>query len=179
MVLRTLFINTSGASWTNSSGWLTEAPLDDWYGVMADERDRVTALDLPDNWLQNEIPGELGGLKRLVRLDLSENSFFGRDARLPSEFANLESLERLDLRDADLHGKLPVQLGELRNLKRLDISHNWMEGEIPREWMNLDLEYFHWKPILDSVDLCAPADAAFQAWLNSIPDHEGGKTCGG
>ena len=228
-ILRTLFINTSGASWTNSGGWLTDAPLDDWYGVKADERDRVTALDLPDNWLQNEIPGELGGLKRLVRLDFSENSmegmiprelgdlanlewldlsnslffargtippelgnlkklkrmdlsetsFFGRDARLPSEFANLESLERLDLRDAYLHGKLPVQLGELKNLKWLDISHNWMEGEIPREWMNLDLEYFHWKPILDSVDLCAPADAAFQAWLSSIPDHEGGKTCGG
>lgn len=228
-ILRTLFINTSGGSWDNSGGWLTAAALDAWYGVKADARDRVTALELPDNNLQNEIPGDLGGLAGLVRLDLSENDmegriprelgdlehlewldlsnslffakgtiptelgnlkklkhldlsetiFFGFDATVPSEFGNLESLERLDLRNADLYGKLPPQLGALKNLKWLDVSDNWFGGEIPREWMNLELDYFHWKPILDRVTLCAPADEAFQQWLNSIPNHEGGKTCSG
>ena len=228
-ILTTLFINTNGAGWSNSGGWLTEGALGSWYGVKTDNRDRVTHLELVENRLDNSIPRELGGLKQLVRLDLSENRmegmiphelgdlenlewldlsnslffargtippelgnlkklkrldlsetiFFGKGGPIPSEFAKLESIERLDLRDADLDGKLPAQLGDLKNLKWLDISMNWFEGEIPREWMNLTLERFHWKPILESVPLCAPADEEFQKWLNSIPNHEGGKTCAG
>ena len=228
-ILTTLFINTNGAGWSNSGGWLTEGALGSWYGVKTDNRDRVTHLELVENRLDNSIPRELGGLKQLVRLDLSENRmegmiphelgdlenlewldlsnslffargtippelgnlkklkrldlsethFFGLGGPIPSEFAKLESLERLDLRRADLNGKLPPQLGDLKNLKWLDISLNWIEGEIPREWMKLKLERFHWKPIIESVELCAPADEEFQKWLNSIPNHEGGKTCGG
>ena len=229
-ILRTLFIETNGGSWRNSGGWLTEAALGSWYGVSANEHDRVIGLELPENRLDNSIPRELGGLKRLVRLDLSENRmegiiprelgdlanleyldlshslffargtippelgnlkklkwldlsetrFFGMGGPIPSQFAKLESLERLDLRSADLDGKLPAQLGDLTNLRWLDISMtNWFEGAIPREWMNLKLEYFHWKPLVDDVTLCAPADEEFQKWLNSIADHEGGKTCGG
>ncbi|MDE2982806.1 MAG: hypothetical protein OXU74_16570 [Gemmatimonadota bacterium] len=227
-ILSTLFIDTNGAGWANSSGWLTEAALGTWYGVSADDLDRVVALELPDNRLDNSIPRELGGLTQLVRLDLSENNmegmiphelgdlenlewldlsnslffargtipgelgnlkklkwldlsetrFFGRVA-LPGQIVNLESLERLDLRYASLEGKLPAKLGDLTNLKWLDISRNWFEGELPREWIKLKLDYFHWKPIIDDVDLCAPADEEFQTWLNSIADHEGGRTCGG
>ena len=65
-VLRTLFINTNGAGWSNSSGWLTEAALGTWYGVRADDLDRVVGLELPDNRLDNSIPRELGELKQLV-----------------------------------------------------------------------------------------------------------------
>ena len=117
-------------------------------------------LDLSNSLFlaRGTIPTELGNLKRLKWLDLSETSFFGRGGPIPSQFGNLESLERLDLRKADLEGKLPSQLGDLANLKWLDISDNWFEGEIPREWMKLKLDYFHWKPIIDDVDLCAPTD---------------------
>ena len=228
-ILRTLFINTNGAGWSNSGGWLTEGALGSWYGVKADNLDRVTHLELVDNHLDNSIPRELGGLRQLVRLDLSENNmegmiprelgdlenlewldlsnslffargsippelgnlkklkrldlsetlFFGKAGPIPTQFAKLESLERLDLRRVDLDGKLPPQLGDLKNLEWLDISQNWFEGAIPREWMTLELDYFHWEPIIDSVELCAPPDEEFQKWLNSIPDHDGGKTCAG
>ena len=228
-ILRTLYINTNGAGWSNSGGWLTEGALGSWYGVKADNLDRVIWLELPDNRVDNSIPRELGGLKQLVRLDLSENNmegmiprelgdlenlewldlsnslffargsippelgnlkklkrldlsethFFGFGGPIPSTLAKLESLEWLDLREADLNGKLPPQLGNLTNLRWLDVSGNWFEGEIPREWMTLTLDYFHWKPIIDDVTLCAPADEEFQKWLNSIANHEGGKTCSG
>ena len=129
-ILRTLFINASGGSWDNSGGWLTEAALDAWYGVKADARDRVTALELPDNNLQNEIPGDLGGLARLVRLDLSENDMEGR---IPRELGDLEHLEWLDLSNSLFFAKgtIPTELGNLKKLKHLDLS-----GGVERTWLH-------------------------------------------
>ena len=225
-ILTTFYIETDGAGWSNNSNWLSEGALGTWYGVTADDRDRVTHLELPDNSLDNSIPRELGGLKQLVRLDLngnrhmegmiprelgdlenlewldlSESLFFARgtlppelgklkklkhldlseiiffgteDPTIPSEWGDMESLERLDLSHVGLRGKLPPQLGNLKNLRWLDISYNVFQGSIPREFMNLKLEKFDWRA---TQQLCAPADAEFQAWLNSIPDQQGHGTC--
>ena len=35
---------------------------------------------------------------------------------------------------------------------------DWLERETPPEWTKLELDYFHWKPIIDGVTLDAPAD---------------------
>lgn len=80
------------------------------------------------------------------------------------------------MNSASLQDKLPRQLGNLENLRWLDLARNQFTGEIPREFMNLTLERFHWEQ-LPSGTLCAPADEEFQAWLDSIPDHEGGPNC--
>ena len=86
----------------------------------------------------------------------------------------MESLERLDLSHVGLRGKVPPQLGNLKNLRWLNISYNVFEGSIPREFINLKLEKFDWRA---TQQLCAPADAEFQAWLNAIPDQKGHGIC--
>ncbi|MDE2956179.1 MAG: putative Ig domain-containing protein, partial [Bacteroidota bacterium] len=74
-----------------------------------------------------------------------------------------------------LSGPIPPELGNLRVLKWLDLSHNSFTGQLPRSLMQLDsLEVF----AFEGQSLCAPADDAFQMWLNRIPSHSG-PTCTG
>ena len=48
-VLVALYNATGGPSWTNNSNWLTDAPLNDWHGVLTDSEGRVARLILQGN----------------------------------------------------------------------------------------------------------------------------------
>ena len=50
-VLEDLFNMNDGANWREDqkAGWMTDAPLNEWDGVTADEDDNVTALHLQRN----------------------------------------------------------------------------------------------------------------------------------
>ena len=51
-VLEDLFNMNDGANWREDrkAGWMTDAPLNEWDGVTANEHDNVTELDL--SWYQ-------------------------------------------------------------------------------------------------------------------------------
>ena len=125
-----------------------------------------------DNSLTGPIPPELGNLRVLKKLILSHNSFTGE---IPPELGNLKQLRELSMSDNSLTGEIPPELGNLRALKFLFLSHNSFTGQLPRSLMQLDsLEVFAFQ----GQSLCAPADDAFQVWLNRIPSHSG-PTCTG
>jgi len=50
-VLEDLFNMNDGANWREDqkAGWMTDAPLNEWNGVTADEDDNVTELDFDWN----------------------------------------------------------------------------------------------------------------------------------
>ena len=91
------------------------------------------------------IPTELGALRRLKVLDLSQNSLTGS---IPAELGNIESLEVLDLGYNSLTGSIPAELGNLGNLEVLNIcvqQHDGTQrvgpgltGSIPAELGNLE-----------------------------------------
>ena len=129
-------------------------------------------LNLQDNSLTGPIPPEFGNLERLEGLLLGGNSLTGP---IPPELGNLKQLEVLWLNNNLLTGEIPPELGNLRVLKRLLLNHNSFTGQLPRSLMQLDsLEVF----FFEGQSLCAPADDAFQVWLNRIPSHSG-PTCTG
>ena len=71
------------------------------------------------------IPAEVGNLKKLEALILSEN----RISSLPTSLSKLQSLRDINL----AHNKLsifPTQLAGLKNLDSLNLSHNSL-AEIP------------------------------------------------
>ncbi|KAG7965137.1 hypothetical protein I3843_09G209200 [Carya illinoinensis] len=89
-----------------------------------------TSIDFSCNNFDGHIPEELGGLKYLHILNLSQNAFTGQ---IPSTLANLSNLESLDLSGNELTGEIPQQLADgLIFLSVLNLSFNQLVGRIPR-----------------------------------------------
>ena len=129
-VLVALYFATGGWNWQESDNWLTQVPLEEWYGVGTDSAGRVTYLSLGGNELAGEIPRELGGLTNLRDLYLSGNQLTGE---IPRELGGLGGLESLSLWANELAGEIPRELGGLTNLRVLRLSGNQLTGEIPPE----------------------------------------------
>lgn len=117
-----------GPNWTRSDNWLSDRPLQDWYGVRVGAGGRVVALDLVYNNLTGSLPAEIGDLSALKVLSLSANALTGP---LPGEVGQLSSLLDLDLNDNNLTSPLPSELFGLSGLKHLLLGGNSLSGPIP------------------------------------------------
>ena len=165
--LEAFYRATNGPNWVNSENWLTDAPLDDWYGVVTDGEGRVVELVLegtfdPENatrtphGLTGSIPPVLGRLANLAVLGLSRNELTGP---IPPELGSLSHLRRLLLNANNLVGPVPPELGDLSQLERLSLSANNLMGPIPPELGDL--------PRLTSLNL------AFNTLTGTIPRELG------
>ena len=156
----------------------------------------LEVLLLGGNQLSGEIPPELGSLSNLEVLYLNGNQLSGE---IPPELGSLSNLEVLYLHDNQLSGEIPPELGSLSNLRGLYLYYNQLSGEIPPELGSLSNLEVLWLdgnsslsgPLpssftgltslnslsLTATGLCAPTDAAFQAWLGRIGDRPGVVDC--
>ena len=76
-VLMEFYEAAGGANWTDDTNWNTDAPLDQWHGVLTDTAGNVVELRLPDNQLSGTIPSSLGTLANLDELVLAGNRLSG------------------------------------------------------------------------------------------------------
>ena len=163
-----LYAATAGAIWKDNTNWLSDVPLDEWYGVTTDVGGRVTILSLAGNHLAGPLPGEWGCLRRLEELDLAANGLVGK---LPAVWGRLTHLTKMYLWGNNLTGPLPAAWGGLGKIEWLDLADNCLTGVLPRNLTGLTaLQGFHF----DHTELCVPCDDAFSAWLRSIEDVRGG-----
>ena len=89
---------------------------------------------------------------------------------------NQGRVTRIDLEGNNLSGSVPSELQSLAYLSWVNISINSLTGQLPQSMTGLArLDYFYFD---QNAGLCAPSDAAFQAWLQSL-EHYRGDTCGG
>ena len=139
-----------------------------------DIRSYLEILHISDNQLTGTIPPELGGLSNLKSLNLSNNQLTGSISSESIEV--LFNLKHLDLSNNRLSGQIPHSIDyHLYELERLALDGNQLTGELPqimtslRRLMTL---HFH-----NNAGLCAPTDASFQAWLQSMDNVEG-PNCG-
>ncbi|OIT05203.1 PREDICTED: tyrosine-sulfated glycopeptide receptor 1 [Nicotiana attenuata] len=86
------------------------------------------AIYLGHNRLDSIIPTEIGQLKYILVLDLSNNNFSGN---IPETISNLTNLEKLDLSGNNLSGEIPSSLKGLHFLSSFSVAHNNLEGPIP------------------------------------------------
>ena len=89
-------------------------------------------LNLSYTKLLRELPDEIGRLTNLERLDLVDS----RIAELPNTLPKLKSLKCLNLRGCEELMVLPSSIGELTNLEELDLDSTtkvkWLPEEIGR-----------------------------------------------
>ena len=133
-VLVALYEATNGDNWTNDTNWLSDRPLNEWFGVTTDGNGRVAGLVLQDNGLSGSIPSSLGNLSNLHRVWLNGNELSGS---IPSSLGNLSNLQQLSLHSNGLSGSIPSSLGNLSNLTGLWLNGNELSGSIPSSLGNL------------------------------------------
>jgi Leucine-rich repeat (LRR) protein len=133
--LATLFFSTDGPNWSQSSNWLTDVDECLWYsrsgGSSCDENGLYVTLDLGFNGLMGSIPGEIGLLTGLRRLDISGGVGPGIGGALPTTMASLVALETFVATDNAITGSLFNDIGALSNLRILNLKNNDMSGLIP------------------------------------------------
>jgi Leucine-rich repeat (LRR) protein len=83
------------------------------------DQKEIVEHNLSNNYLSGALQSQVGNLKALKVLNLSNNKFTG----IPAEIGQLKDLEILDLSNNLITG-LPSELGNLSNLKLLDLSGN-------------------------------------------------------
>ena len=141
--LSEFYTRTGGDSWTHTSGWNSDSPVEDWYGVTVGDS-LVQRLDLPDNGLRGSFPPEVGNLRALETLDLADNSLAGR---LTSAIISMDALDTIRVSgNTNMQGPLPSRMIEMTGLKALQYA---------------------------DTDLCAPPSATFQVWLDGLDSAAG------
>jgi len=120
LALVALYESTDGKHWTNNENWLSEEPVDTWWGISLNvNRNRVRWIFLDDNNLTGTIPDGIGELAELVSLDLANNNLTGS---IPETLGDARNLVELILRWNKLSKHIPPELGQLNNL-----THLWLD----------------------------------------------------
>ncbi len=114
-----LYNATGGPGWNGNQNWLTDAPINTWYGVTADEEGHVTELYLSDNNLSGPLPPEIGDLPRVETLWLHGNALTGP---IPPEIGRLAQVGYLSLADNQFEGPIPAEIGGLASVDTLYLS---------------------------------------------------------
>lgn len=116
---------TGGDNWFNNTNWCTDAPLDEWYGLLV-QRGMVWQISLQGNNLTGTLTPEIAKLNDLTVLALSNNRIGG--SLLP-ELAEMRNLEYLGLYSNQIEGVIPAHYPGF--IKDISLGDNRLYGEIP------------------------------------------------
>ena len=167
-VLDSLYRRMGGENWTDTTNWLSDEALSEWYGVETNDSGAVIGLSLGNNNLTGEIPRLLAELDDLVTLDLSGNALGGK---IPWGLRELRQLRRLLLNDNVLVGLLPGSMGHMASLRYLDVGDNKLAGVVPREFSRLELDTLH----AAGSGVCVPP--SLNEWFEGIEQTDSTVRC--
>ena len=137
--LLALYQSTNGFNWANNTNWLSDKPLQDWFGVTTDSNGRITEIRLGENGLSGEIPPELATLNNLTTLYLGGNSLTGCAPDL------LYDVPNGDVSTLDLH--CPDKQSLIAIYKSTDgpnwvKRYNWLSDRPLGEWFGVTTDSY-------------------------------------
>ncbi|MFA9392662.1 MAG: hypothetical protein ACERKD_22830 [Prolixibacteraceae bacterium] len=118
--------STHGENWNNSRNWLSDKPVNEWYGITV-ENNRVKEIWMTNNNLKGDFPPELTRLTELRKLDLSYAELGQASIDIIASLTNLEDLE---LAVCNIYAEFPATFMQLTKLKILDLTNNRFYGTI-------------------------------------------------
>ncbi|XP_061353238.1 receptor kinase-like protein Xa21, partial [Gastrolobium bilobum] len=131
-------------------------------------------VNLSHNSLSGSLPDEVGQLKNINVLDVSENQLYGN---IPGTIRDCSSLEYLYLQGNSFHGIIPSSLASLKGLRHLDLSRNHLSGSIPDVLQNISfLEYLNVS--FNMLDGEVPTEGVFRN-ASELVVTGNNKLCGG
>lgn len=116
--------------WCGGTGHAQDLNICSMQGLATcNEQGDVLALHLGDKGLSGvPIPSEFGDIESLQKLEMEDNELAGP---VPTQLGRLGSLTHLTATNAGLVGALPTQLGTMHELKELRLSGNSLTGSVP------------------------------------------------
>ena len=146
-VLAILYFSTGGDSWdecfnghwkcTHGAPFLSEEDECYWAGISCNEDGMVTAIELNAFGLSGELTEEIGYLKYLEVLELS-NNFIG--GIIPPSLSKTK-LSDLLLANNSFRGILPTSLNGKDTLEKIHIDRNYLHGDLPNFASMPNLKY--------------------------------------
>ena len=166
--LDSLYRVTGGENWNDTTNWLSDEPLSEWYGVQTGDSGDVVGLSLGDNNLTGAIPEVLAELDGLVTLDLGGNALGGE---IPWDLRELERLRNLILKGNELEGLLTRSLGYMDSLRYLDIRDNDLSGVVPPSFARVELDTLY----AAGSGVCVPP--SLSEWFEEIERTDSTASC--
>ena len=115
-ILTALYRSTNGEAWANNENWLTDQPLEEWYGVTTNDRGGVLDLDLAGNGLTGTLPKEIWLMGTMEALYLEDNGLTGELPTLDIATMKIDhiylQLSDINISGNQLTGCVPVFLTE-------------------------------------------------------------------
>ncbi|MDZ7876108.1 MAG: leucine-rich repeat domain-containing protein [Saprospiraceae bacterium] len=123
LALITFYNNFNGNNWRIRTNWLSNRPINEWYGITLNTEGCVETIKL----VADSLRGNMYDLNfsKLTILDVSENRISGQ---LPN-FRNVPMVEKLFFYSNQLTGTLPSF--NLPNLTILHVGRNALSGTLP------------------------------------------------
>ena len=153
IALEAFYHAMGGEDWKDNTNWLSDAPLDEWYGVDANENGRVRYLELQDNNVSGRIPAAIGLLDTLFSFALRDTTVTGP---IPPAIGRLRHLRDLSLGRTHVDGRLPPEMGNMSALDYVYLSGSRLSGPLPETLANLDVGRFYF----GNTGLCLPRSLA-------------------
>lgn len=139
--LEALYAATDGDNWVNNDGWLTDAPVCEWFGVETNtetsshpmygshDNEYVTEIRLAGNNLTGSLPSALGKLPMLSYIDVHDNNF-----QFNGSFRWLSDIDHsifINASNCKMTGKLIDEVPVINERMSFNLSNNNLTGPLP------------------------------------------------